>query len=75
MAQYLLGLVSGVLVTAFGVWLSGQLESRKDKLTDRNIFEAFKEELINNLEMLSANCVELENELLIPALTSKLLVR
>lgn len=63
MEQYLLGLVSGMLVTGFGVWLSGLLASHKDKLTDRNIFKAFKEELLSNLEMLSANCVELENEL------------
>lgn len=63
MEQYLLGLVSGMLVTGFGVWLTGLLENRKDQLTDRNIFEAFKEELLSNLEMLSANCVELEDEL------------
>lgn len=61
--QYLLGLVSGILAAGFGVWLTFRLESQRESKRDNNIFEAFKEEIISNLEMLSANCVQLEEEL------------
>lgn len=63
MSQYLIGLISGILAAGFGAWLTTWLENRKEKERDQNVFEAFKEELISNLEMLSANCVELEQEI------------
>lgn len=61
--QYFLGLLSGILVTGFGVWLSSRVENQKEKQRDNNIFEAFKEEIISNLEMLSSNCIQLEEEI------------
>ena len=63
MTQYILGLVSGILAAGFGAWFTSWLESRRENARDENIFEAFKEEIISNMEMLSANCVELEQEL------------
>jgi hypothetical protein len=53
----------GFVGAASVLGLERVLDSRKDKLRDKNIFEAFKEEIVSNLEMLSANCVELEEEL------------
>ncbi|MFA7244545.1 MAG: hypothetical protein WC080_04655 [Patescibacteria group bacterium] len=61
--QYLLGLISGILATGFGVLLTFRLESQQESKRDTNIFEAFKEEIISNLEMLSANCIHLEEEI------------
>jgi hypothetical protein len=67
MWQYILGLVSGVAAASFGSWLTNWFEQKNDKARDKNIFEAFKEEIITNLEMLSANSVELEKEVAVVA--------
>ena len=61
--QYLLGFVSGILAAGFGAWFTIWLEKQRDLKQDQDIYDAFKEELISNLEMLSANCTELEKEL------------
>jgi len=63
MNQYLLGLASGITAAGFGAWLTSLLENNREKVRDNNIFEAFKEEVVSNLEMLSANCIELEEEI------------
>src|SRR6202012_137200 len=63
MAQYLLGLISGIIAASIGAYVTVRLEGRKEAQKDKNVFEAFKEELISNLEMISANSVELEGEI------------
>lgn len=45
-----------------GAYLTYLFEVARSRREDKSIFEAFKEELISNLEMLSANSVELEEE-------------
>jgi hypothetical protein len=63
--QYFLGLIAGTVAACTGSWFAFTLQKRKDRELDQHIFNAFKEEIISNLEMLSANCNELEKEIAI----------
>lgn len=63
MVQYLLGLASGIVAASIGAYVTVWLEGRKEARKDQSVLQAFKEELISNIEMISANSIELESEI------------
>jgi hypothetical protein len=63
MRAYIIGAITALVAAAIGAYLTFRFDVFRSKSEDESVFEAFKEELINNLEMLSANSVELEEEL------------
>lgn len=60
---YIIGAVIALVAAAVGAYLTFRFDLLRSKSEDDSIFEAFREELIGNLEMLSANSVELEEEI------------
>lgn len=63
MKAYIIGAITALVAASVGAYLTFRFDLLRSKSEDESVFEAFKEELISNLEMLSANSVELEEEL------------
>jgi hypothetical protein len=59
---YILGAVTAIVAAGIGAYLTFRFDILRGKQEDESVFEAFKEELISSIEMLSANSVELEEE-------------